>query len=65
MPILQTPIQEISIWSNPTGNMFQRKMDEIFKDIFYIADDTLVVGYDSDDKDHYNTQQKYYKYTDR
>ena len=38
----------------PTGNMFQWKI-KIFKhlpNVFGIADDILVVGYDSDDKDH-------------
>ena len=38
--------------------MFQRKIDEIFKDLpnaFGIADDTLVVGYDVDGKDHNNS----------
>ena len=35
--------------------MFQCKIDKIFKDlpiVFGIADDTLVVGYDSNGKDH-------------
>ena len=35
--------------------MFQRKMNEIFKDIpnvFGIADDILVAGYETDGKDH-------------
>ena len=39
----------------PAGNMFQQKIDEIFKklpNVFGIADDILVVGYDSDSKDH-------------
>ena len=42
----------------PVGDMFQRKIDEIFKDlpnVFGIADDILVVGYDVDGKDHVNT----------
>ena len=41
--------------------MFQQKIDEIFKDlpnVFGIADDILVLGYDSDDKDHDDTLQK-------
>ena len=36
------------------GDMFQRKIDEIFKDqlnVFSIADDILVVGYEVDSKD--------------
>ena len=37
------------------GNMFQHKVNEIFKDlpnVFGIADDILVVEYDIDGKDH-------------
>ena len=37
----------------PTGNMLQCRIDEIAKDllnVFGIADDILVVGYDSDGK---------------
>ena len=37
------------------GDMLQDKIDEIFKDlpnVFGIADNILVVGYDSDGKDH-------------
>ena len=40
------------------GNMVQRKIDEIFKDIlnvFGIADDILVAGYEADGKDHDKT----------
>ena len=39
----------------PTGDIFLCKMDEIFKNVpnvFGIADDILVVGYDTDGKDH-------------
>ena len=39
----------------PVGNMFQRKIGEIFTDIlnvFGIADDILVVGYNKDVADH-------------
>ena len=39
----------------PAGNMFQRKIDEIFNDIpnvFGIANDILVIGYDKDGADH-------------
>ena len=38
--------------------MFQRKIDEIFKELsnmFGIADDIIVVGYDTDGKDHDET----------
>ena len=37
------------------GDMFQHKIDEIFKDmpnVFGIADDILVIGYDKDGADH-------------
>ena len=39
----------------PTGDMFLCKIDEMFKNspnVFGIADDILVVGYDTDGKDH-------------
>ena len=39
----------------PVGNMFQCKIDEIFSDmpnIFGIADDILVIGYNKDGTDH-------------
>ena len=42
----------------PAGDMFQRKIDEIFKDmpnVFGIADDILVARYEADDKDHDET----------
>ena len=41
--------------------MFQRKMDKIFTDlpnVFGIADDILVVGYDVDGEDHDHTSQR-------
>ena len=44
----------------PVGDMFQRKMDEIFKDlpnVFGIAGDILVKGYNADGKDHDDTLQ--------
>ena len=40
------------------GNMFQHKIDEIFNDmpnVFGIADDILVVGYDNNGRDHDET----------
>ena len=40
------------------GDIFQRKIDKMFKNlpnVFHIADDILVVGYDSDGMDHDNT----------
>ena len=42
----------------PAGDIFQRKIDEIFKElpnVFDIADDILVVGYDVDGKGHDDT----------
>ena len=39
----------------PVGNMFQCKIDEMFSDMpnmFGIADDILVIGYDEDGADH-------------
>ena len=39
----------------PPGSMFQRKIDEIFKDmpnVFGIAGDKLVAGYEADGRDH-------------
>ena len=44
--------------SAPAEDMFQQKIDEIFKyipNVFGIADDILVVGYDSNGKDHDDT----------
>ena len=41
----------------PTGDTFQCKINKIFKDLhnaFSTVDDILVVGYDSDGKDHEN-----------
>ena len=43
--------------ATPAGYMFQRKTDEIFKELpnaFGIADEILVKGYDKDGRD-YNT----------
>ena len=45
----------------PTGDMFQRKIDEIFKDlpnVFGFADNILVLGYDIDGNGHDDTQQR-------
>ena len=56
--VWQVQIQKTAILSTPTGDMFQRKIDKIFKNVpnvFCIADDILVVGYDRDGKDHDKT----------
>ena len=40
------------------GDMFQRKIDEVFKDlpnVFSIVDDILLVGSEADGKDHDDT----------
>ena len=61
MPIYQIWIQEIAVGSIPTGYIFQRKIDEIVKDlpnVFGIVDDILVVGFDSDGKDHNDTAKR-------
>ena len=45
----------------PAGDMFQRKIDEIFKylpNVLGITDDILVVGYDRYSKDHDDTLQR-------
>ena len=34
------------------GDMFQQKIDKIFNDVFEIADNILVIGYDKDGADH-------------
>ena len=43
---------------SPAGDMFQRKINKIFKgllNIFGIADGFLIVGYDADGRDHDQT----------
>ena len=60
--------KRLSFGAGPTGDMFRRKIDVIFKDllnVFGITDDILVVGYDRDGKDHDETLQQYYKYADK
>ena len=45
----------------PVGNMFQRKIDKIFKDlpnVCGIADEILVAMYRADGKDHDETVQR-------
>ena len=45
-------------WATPAGDMFERKIDKIFKDlpnIFGIMGNILVVGYEADGKDHGET----------
>ena len=52
----------------PAGDMFQRKIDEIVKElpnVFSIVDDILVVGYEADGKDHDKHYKGCYRYVDR
>ena len=52
----------------PAGDMFQRKIDEIFKDlpsVSGIADDILVIGYDVMVKTMMIHCKEYYRYADR
>ena len=61
MPIWEIQVQMVTFRSSTSSNMFQRKIDEIFKDfpnVFGTADDILVVGYEADGKDHDETVQK-------
>ena len=56
--------QRLPFGAAPTEDMFQRKIEEIFKDlpnVFGIAEDILAVGYDIDGKDHYDTIQRVVK----
>ena len=59
MPIVPgTDTKRFPFGAANAGDMFQQKIDEIFKDlphVFSIAGDILVVGYDSDGKDHNDT----------
>ena len=50
--------KRLPLQAAPAGDMFQRKIDKISKDlpnVFNIADDILVEGYDSHGKDHDGT----------
>ena len=61
MPIWEVQVQMIIVGAGPAGDMFQRKSDEIFTElpnVFGIADDILVVGYETDSKDHGETLQR-------
>ena len=51
LSILQVSVYKTTIWSS----MFQKKIDELFHDIpniFGIAADILIAGYDTDGRDH-------------
>ena len=50
--------KRLSFGATPTGDIFQRKIDETFKDlhnVFGIADDIWIAGYDRDGKDDDDT----------
>ena len=54
MPIGRYRYKRLPFGAAPAGDLFQRKTDEIYKDlpkVIGIADDILVVGYDADGKD--------------
>ena len=54
----QCRYKQLSFGAAPEGDMFKRKIDEIFKDmpnVFGIADDILVVGYEDKFRDHADT----------
>ena len=56
--LAQIDTRDLPFGAALAGDMFQRKIDEIFKDlpnVFGIADDILAVGYDDDGKDHDDT----------
>ena len=56
--------KQLPFGAAPAVDMFQKKIDEIFKDlanVFSIADDLLVVGYEADGKDHDDTVHRVLK----
>ena len=47
--------KQLSFGAAPAGDMFQCKIDKMFNDmpnVFGIADDILLIGYDKDEADH-------------
>ena len=53
---------------NPASDLFQRKIDEILKElpnIFGIAYDILIVGYDEDGTEQYITLHRYSNYVEK
>ena len=53
--------KQLPFGAAPADDMFQRKIDEIFKDmpdVFGIVDDILVAGYKADGRDHDETGQR-------
>ena len=61
MPIWQIQIQRLPFRVVPEGDMFQRKIDDIFKDlpnVFGTAEDILIVGYYVDGKGQDDTLRR-------
>ena len=61
MPVWKVQIQQLTFGSAEKDNMFQRKIDAIFKEmpnVFEIVDDILVAGYEDDGRDHDKTVQR-------
>ena len=57
----QIQIQRTAIWGRPSSDMFQRKIDDQFKElpnIFGIADDILISDYYNDGKEQDNTLRR-------
>ena len=55
MPVWQVLVQAFAFGAVPVSNMFQHKIDKIFNNmlnVFGIADDILVIGYDKNGADH-------------
>ena len=58
MSIWEIQVQMVTIWSSTARRHVSEEIDEIFKvlpNVFGIADDLLVVGYDADGKEHDET----------
>ena len=52
---------KLSFGVDPVGDMFQKKIDELFSDmsnVFNIADDILIAGFNEQDKDQDETLDK-------
>ena len=61
MPVGRYKYRQLPFGAAPAGDIFQMKIDEIFKDmsnVFGIADDILVAGYEADSRDHDETVQR-------
>ena len=57
MPVWQICYERLPFRAAPAGDRFQRKIDKTIKEssnVFGIADEILVVGYDEGGRDHDN-----------